>query len=137
MLLFQNVAKGSSLFAALTLGQTLFYFTVALDEARIALLFLRESFVINFPTRECIIFRKSARWFSHTILRRCRLRSFAINRRNTLRVRAMRSRNVGSFSGFLIELSHNLSQSFCKVVRSGLEDSDFLPLDSDTSCARE
>lgn len=40
---------------------------------------------------------------------------------------AMRSRNAGSFSGFLIELSHNLSQSFCEVVRSSLEDSDFLP----------
>jgi len=50
---------------------------------------------------------------------------------------AMRSRNVGSFLDFLIELSHNLSQSFCEVVRSDLEDSDFLPLDSDTSCARE
>lgn len=40
------------------LYEILFYFTVILDEARIVLLFLRESFVINFPTRDGNIFRK-------------------------------------------------------------------------------
>jgi len=60
-----------------------FYFTVTLDEARITLLFLRESFVIYFPTRDCIIFQKLTRSFSIASFAyslRCRLRSFAINR---------------------------------------------------------
>lgn len=120
--------------------EMLFYFTVTLDEARIALLFLRESFAINFLTRDGTIFRKPTRSFSIASfaysLRR-RSRSFAINRRSTLRVRDAFAKRGGSFSGFLIELSHNLSQSFCEVIQLGLENSDFLPLDSDTSCARE
>lgn len=80
----------------------LFYLIVILDEARIALLFLRESFVINFPTRDCIIFRKPARSFSIASfaysLRR-RSRSFAINRRSTLRVRNAFAKR-GLFLGF-------------------------------------
>lgn len=113
----------------------LFYFTVTLDKARIALLFLRESFVINFPTRDCTIFRKPACFpsrVSHTVY--VVAQEVLQSTGGARCVFAMRSRNVGSFSGFLIELSHNLSQSFCEVVRSVLEDSDFLPLDSDTSC---
>lgn len=119
----------------------IFCFTVSLDEARIALLSLRESFIINFPSRERTISKTYLLVFHHEFRTSqfiSPLEKFCNQPEDC--VFAMRyEMQILSQAGFLIELSHNLlhvlrSRSIKSGGGGGL---NFLFADSDTQAVRE
>jgi len=100
-----------------------FHFTVTLNKVRIALLFLRESFAINFRVIVLFFENQPARFpsrASHTVYV---VAQEVLQWNGSCCVFAMRSRNMDSFSGFLllscrIIFRNRFVRSFSRILRT-------------------